>query len=313
MALAIKSSFLMKGALTFVLPKSLYMRKSGGSHSARYCYSVFMRHLVKSNLEGLLQGPPKDVAELGPGDSLGTGLCALLAGAERYRGFDVVAFASMAGNLDVFEELITLFRNKAPIPDDKEFPRIKPKLGDYGFPHDILSDERLAINLNGSRLDSIRQDLLNGGGKIVQYVAPWYEADLLERESIDWIFSQAVLEHVDDLETTYARFADWLKPGGIMTHQIDFKCHNLSPHWNGHWAAGPMEWRLARGRRAYLLNRQPLSVHQDFLRKSGFEILEQDVTIDETGRKRGQLPEAYQNLSDQDLITSGAFLVVQKT
>ena len=48
---------------------------SGGAYSAKYCYSVYLRHMVmvkKSNLNT----SPKVVAELGPGDSLGVGLMA---------------------------------------------------------------------------------------------------------------------------------------------------------------------------------------------------------------------------------------------
>jgi hypothetical protein len=52
---------------------------------------------------------------------------------------------------------------------------------------------------------------------------------------VDLIVSQAVLEHVDDLENTYDAFAQWLRPGGRMSHEIDFHSRGLTMPWNGHW------------------------------------------------------------------------------
>lgn len=54
-------------------------RGTGGSTDARYCYSVWLRHLVMAHVRGL-NTDPHTLAELGPGDSLGTGLCAVLTG-----------------------------------------------------------------------------------------------------------------------------------------------------------------------------------------------------------------------------------------
>ncbi len=49
---------------------------TGGTVSARYCYSVFMRHRVIAAQYGMIQ-PPTTVVELGLGDSLGIGLMAI--------------------------------------------------------------------------------------------------------------------------------------------------------------------------------------------------------------------------------------------
>ena len=77
------------------------------------------------------------VAELGPGDSLGIGLAALLSSAQRYVALDVVRYAANTRNLQIFEELIALFRDRAPIPDEAEFPLVRPRLLSYTFPADI--------------------------------------------------------------------------------------------------------------------------------------------------------------------------------
>ncbi len=85
---------LLYGVATFVPGfKKLRIRGTGGTISARYCYSVWMRHLVIAKENGL-NTSPRIVAELGPGDSLGIGLAALIGGCDRYFAFDIVRFAN---------------------------------------------------------------------------------------------------------------------------------------------------------------------------------------------------------------------------
>jgi hypothetical protein len=49
----------------------LAVKSTGGTVSARYCYLVWLRHLVLAERSGLSTNPTV-VAELGPGDSLTT-------------------------------------------------------------------------------------------------------------------------------------------------------------------------------------------------------------------------------------------------
>ncbi|RJP62040.1 MAG: hypothetical protein C4541_00460 [Candidatus Auribacter fodinae] len=60
------------------------------------------------------------------------------------------------------------------------------------------------------------------------------------------IFSQAVLEHIDNLPEAYESMRLWLKPDGFMSHQIDFKCHGTAEEWNRHWAYSQSEWMHRR-------------------------------------------------------------------
>src|SRR5690349_3534046 len=87
--------------------KSAY--KTGGTDSARYCYTVWLRHLWLIHRAGL---PTKfaAVVELGPGVSIGIGLAALLCGAERYTGLDVENLIDRDRNLAIFDELVELYR-----------------------------------------------------------------------------------------------------------------------------------------------------------------------------------------------------------
>ena len=80
----------------------------GATHRARYCYSVWLRHLALLAKAGA-KLPLRDVVELGPGASLGTGLSALLSGSRAFHAYDVVRGASRTLNGRVFDELGSLF------------------------------------------------------------------------------------------------------------------------------------------------------------------------------------------------------------
>lgn len=308
---------LLKGIATYIPGLfKLASKGTGGTITARYCYSVWLRHLTMAYKNGL-STQPDAIAELGPGDSLGIGLAALISGANNYYAFDIVEYASNKRNIEIFDELINLFKKREKIPDETEFPRVKPYLESYEFPNHILTDERLNEALKQDRIESIRNALLNlGSGNRnniqISYFVPWYDSKVIKEESIDMIYSQAVMEHVDDLAYTYEILYRWLKPGGFMSHEIDFKSHGTAKEWNGHWAYSDFVWRLIKGKRHYLLNRQPHSAHISLLQKFGFEVVCDMKTKDTSEIERKHLASRFKNMSDDDLITSTAFIQAVK-
>ena len=282
---------------------------TGGSDSARYCYSVWLRHLVLAADSGM-NTHPRTVAELGPGDSLGMGLAALLSGAGRYYAFDVVPHADVLRNLAVFEELVQLFRRREPIPDAAEFPLAAPLLRDYSFPAAILTPERMRLALDPARLDAIRASMRNcaSGDSLIQYRAPWFSDQVIERGSVDMIFSQAVLEHVDQLREVYECMHQWLAPGGFLSHQVDLQCHGWASEWNGHWTYSDLMWKLVRGKDSWLINRQPASTHIALIEASGFRTLRVERTQQESHITRAQLARRFRDMPEEDLRTSGLFV-----
>jgi SAM-dependent methyltransferase len=302
---------IIKGMLTFVPMLNAWRQQhatSGGTDSARYCYSVWLRHLVMLDYHGFRITGAR-VGELGPGDSIGIGLAALLSGATRYTGLDIVPFSAKTDLEPIFEELVQLYSRKEPIPDSGEFPRVRPALDSYEFPDRLINWENFA-----ERIKSIRMELRSGvgSGQILGYKAPWTSPSEVAAASLDLIFSQAVLEHVDHLEETYKAMSVWLKPGGYASHIIDFSAHGLAPFWNGHWAYSDSQWTLVRGRREFLLNREPLSTHLSCIKKVGLEtvFLKQDSSAD--GLNRQDLSARFRALDASDLRTRGAVLVVRK-
>lgn len=302
--------YLALGLLTYVPGLHARLRRgTGGTNSATYCYSVWLRHLVTLANAGR-QTDPAVVAEFGPGDSLGIGLAAVLSGANEYIALDAVPHAYNAANLAVFDDLCALFAARAPIPGPDTVPGVKPELSDYGFPHDVLTADRLAVSLAPDRIARIRADLGAGGRTIIRYFAPW---DLLDPETlppIDLILSQAVMEHVDPLAKAYQTMAAMLATGGTLSHQIDFRSHGMSRVWNGHLAYSDSVWRIMRGRLPYLLNRTMLSDHRRLLAAAGLEIVALQPFTASGGLAREALAPRFRHATDEDIATSGAHIVV---
>lgn len=305
---------MLSGIATFIPGVNRFRAKgTGGTISALYCYSVWLRHLVMAKANGLVPYP-KTVAELGPGDSLGIGLAALISGCEKYFAFDVVAHANSARNLSVFLELVDLFRNRTPIPGDDEFERVKPYLEDYRFPVDILDDTVLKSALEESRLARIQYSIMNPQDEIsmLRYTVPWHADSVLQKSSIDMIYSQAVLEHVNDLRSAYKAMHSWLKTGGFMSHEIDFKSHRTAPEWNGHWRFSDRVWKIIKGTRSYWINREPHSTHISIMNEVGFRVVCDRAYFSESSLAKEDLAPRFRTLSDEDMRTSGAFIQAVK-
>ena len=313
--MTIKPRSLLIGAATYIPGlRNFTGRKTGGTVSARYCYTVWLRHLCMLHRHDL---PTRfeTVAELGPGDSLGAGLAALLSGAERYVALDAVRYADSAHNLQILEELIALFRTRTPIPDQVEFPLVQPPLSSYVFP-DFLTSARLDAALSSARLDLIRAAVADpvtslGDGRSVCYNAPW-TVGMIGDAAVDLVFSQGVLQFVRDLPGTYTGMAGWLKSGGIMSHEIAFQSIGISTEWNGHWACSDALWKLAAGRRRHASNREPHSTHIALLKKAGCQVVTDERTVRRSGISRAQLAPRFRHLTDQDLTTSSALIQAVK-
>lgn len=121
--LQIRLSELLYGLSTYLPLHNLISRRcTGGTNMSAYCYSVWLRHMVMAE-QNNLNTSPRIVAELGPGDSLGIGLTALVFGAEKYYAFDVVEFAEIKKNLRVFEDIVAFAKKKEIFLMKMNFPK----------------------------------------------------------------------------------------------------------------------------------------------------------------------------------------------
>jgi hypothetical protein len=304
-----------RGLLTFVpaLNDMLLAKSSGHTGSAQYCYGVWLKHFTLLHANGM-SAVPQTLAELGPGESLGVGLCALLSGSSHYVGLDVVAHSNSSQNVRLLPELVELFRARRPNPD-KGWPDFKPWLDARGFPSHILTEPLLDRTTSVEHVDAIRAALTAPSltnPVSIEYKAPWTDPRVIDKNSVDAIVSQSTLEHVVDLAGTYEALYRWLKPGGWMSHQIDLKSHGLTRSWNGYRSTSERLWKIAVGRRPFMINRHPASVHLRMLQAAGFRLITQQKFMRDDGIRRADLAPRWQDLSDDDLNCSGLYVIARK-
>lgn len=272
-------------------------RRTGGTNSAIYCYSVWMKHLSML-AENKMDTDLKVVAELGPGDSIGTGLAALLSGVEEYFALDVVDFTNHSRDIEIFEELIKLFNSKA-----------EPANG-VKFPSHILTEVRLEKALDNDRIARIRNSLLSrNNNDMIRKFIPWKHIEVTQKNSVDFIYSHAVMEHVEDIAETYRHMSLWLKPGRVISHQIDYWSHDTAEKWNGHWTYSEKMWKIIKGNYSSLfINRHPHSDHIYEMNKNGFEILSEKKSISDSGLSKKELASKFKGITDEDLVTSSVLV-----
>lgn len=113
---------IVKGIIKKILIHRKFSTKTSGTDDGRYCYSVWLRHLIHAHKAGYVV-KNSTVAELGPGDTLGMGLAALISGANMYYAMDVYKYWDIKRNLRIFDHIVSLFRNKTSIPDQTVFQK----------------------------------------------------------------------------------------------------------------------------------------------------------------------------------------------
>jgi len=311
---------LMKGLVKSIPGMEHVLHKRPGSTiNSRYCYAVWLRHLINARKNGL-ERHPASVVELGPGGTVGVGMAALLSGSEQYTGLDVVNNWQSERNLQVFDELVELFRKREPVPGKEEFPKMHSPLPSRDFPSGILPDKWLEQSLSEERIARIREALLkagkvpgeNPGPQMIRYIVPWEQSRIIAAGSVDLIWSQAVLEHVVDPLLVYESMRLWLKEDGLISHEIDFKSHASSGLWNGHWTYTDFLWKIVKGRYSYLINRLSFQKHLDLMKEVGFRVVHTTLDSRESRIKRKHLARRFRQMSDREMSTAAMFFQALK-
>jgi len=311
---------LLAGGIKSFLPVRKKYTGTGGSDSARYCYGAWLRHAT-AVAEAVPTLRPRIVAELGPGDSLGLGIAALLSGIERYVALDVLAHTNVDANIEMLSALVELFRARAGIPGEDEFPELYPRVTDHRFPVEALAKLGLVPDVSAERVETIRQAILESNGRaaadsVLRYLCPWPTASL-EPGSIDLVVSQAVLQDMDHwtgadaLSTAFEAMARWLKPGGAMSHQVNLAFPDTE-HWNQHWAYGERTWKVIRGMRPYYVNRVPASEYLRLCDRYGFEVVAVTPVAGDDGVPRVKLSRLFRDLPASDYTTRAVHFIAVK-
>jgi SAM-dependent methyltransferase len=167
--------------------------KYGPMQDYEYAYGVFTNHLKMAGLEEVQNNATRTALELGPGESL---YSAVLAKAFGFRGSLLVDVGDFS------------------LPDPGAYQQFAVWLRARGFQSPDLSD---CSDLSGilARLNA-------------KYLTDGLDAlRLIPDRSVDFIFSQAVLEHVrrNEFLETARQLRRILAPQGVSSHVIDLKDH----------------------------------------------------------------------------------------
>jgi predicted SAM-dependent methyltransferase len=170
--------------------QDLGLFRHGRMDSWRYAATVLEQHAARAGLQGRLKGAR--IVEIGPGDSVATALVAFSEGASAIL-VDAGRFAS---------EQVAVYRRMCE--QLSEAGRTAPDLGGANDLDEVINRSNAAYLTQG--LQSLRR---------------------IETGSVDFIFSQAVLEHVrnDEFLETAKECRRILKPDGVCSHRIDLKDH----------------------------------------------------------------------------------------
>ena len=170
--------------------QKLGLFRHGKMDSSEYALNVFDSHIKRAGLEGNLDC--KIILELGPGDSISTSM---------------IAFAHNANSIlvdagDFMKRNVATYRELANILALKNLPT--PKITSEMNFKDVLKITNSQYFTEG--LKSLRS---------------------IPTNSVDFIFSQAVLEHLRKYEffDIMKELRRILKPTGISSHQVDLRDH----------------------------------------------------------------------------------------
>lgn len=215
--------------------------RHGQMDTVHYARGVFDLHVERAGLTGALAG--KVILELGPGDSLATAIIARAHGARAIL-VDAGPFARL--DLDVYRALAS----------------------------SLASDGLRAPDIAGA---STLQGVLEACD--AEYLTRGLESlRQLPAESVDLIYSQAVLEHVRKQEflDTQRELARILRPQGVCSHRVDLRDHIGGGLNNLRFSERVWESEFF-ARSGFYTNRIGFPAMLELFRQAGFELELGDV------------------------------------
>jgi len=280
------------------------------AESLRYIDTVFDDYLTYAGMtvEDLKD---KRILELGPGDNVGVVLKFLAAGAKQ-----VVCLDKFFSKYD--------WRQQREI-----YQSLRDALNEN---ERLIFDEVIDLE-KGIKANSQKLRYLYGCGIEVAN-------KVLEPGSFDLIISRAVCEHLYDTDTAFAVMDRLLKSGGLMLHKIDFRDHNMFSAYKHHpltfltiphsvykmmsYDSGKPNRKLTNyyrgkaGELGYDANilithivgrKDEIIPHKEkVLAGSDFS----DATLSLLKNIRPRLQAEFKDISDEELMVDGIFLIMRK-
>lgn len=271
--------------------QSMYQHMSEINNTSYYTFHVF-KGFYQRALEYGVNIKNSEILEIGAGKPLGTGIFWNFSGARRYTSIDKFT------QLNVDDLWLNRFKSILNMnlfnPQDLDIDSLVRKEGD-----------QYILNYDKIRLiqDSLEDHTLNG-------------------ESFDFIYSNAVLEHMDNIEAKLKKMHNMLKDDGVMYHGIDLREHHTNlrkvpdkntsidflkfskEEWEGMYPPGS----------EFYINRLRASDLQKYFKDSGFRITDfivtQEMDLDEAVYSK--IHPEFSKYSIDDLKITGISVVLKK-
>jgi SAM-dependent methyltransferase len=242
--------------------------------------------LTKNTLKG------KKVLEIGPGDNLGVALKLISMGAVQVTCID------------------KFWKNRNL---KKEMKLYKKMIREMSSEERKLAESALALK-KGKIFNKNKIEYICGKG-IEE------NAKIKGKGYYDIIFSNSVMEHVQDVDKAFKAMDHLLKKGGLMVHSIDFKDHGMFtamgldplvfltiPSWL---------WNMMRSHSGRP-NRQLIRKYKDTMKKmkykaefSATEMYGPKIKKD-LDKIRPKLAAEFRECNDNDILTSSIVLIAKK-
>ena len=280
--------FLARLPLGYRFWKKLGVFEHGLMNQPRACFETFRTHLALAGFEpigadapGLRPDTDFVVLELGPGDSLYTALIARAHGASRCYLLDDGDFASR-------------------------------DLGGYQAMAQFLSSQECSLpSIEGARsVDEIMArcgaTYLTGGTASLREIPSG---------SVDFIFSNAVLEHVRkrQMPEVVNEMRRCLKPHGRCAHRVDLQDHLGGALNNLRFSERLWESEFM-ARSGFYTNRIRYREFLELFKRAGFDVeVKRVLRWDRLPTPRNKLNEAFRSLPDDELLVYGFDVVLRPT
>ena len=238
-----------------------------GTSDGFYCFSLFVK-LFNYSDKYLNCKRQNSILEVGCGDTFVTSCLFYFCGFKSIYAIDGFKYLNKLKTISALDQAIKLLREQSKI-----VLNFNPKVD-----HEVF--ERLyQVIPSGNDFEIMAKDLKNavedyfeGKPSVIHYMAP-YDLTSVFNEKFDFIFSQAVLEHVFPLKNTLSFLKENLSEGGIMYHNVDHKSHGFSTLFNGHYLMNDKEFKKLSSPFVFrMINRIPPSYFDEYF-GNNFEIL----------------------------------------
>ena len=289
-----------------------FYKNTGGTIDADYCLLVWGKHidlLLKNNWKPKC----KSVLELGPGDSLGVGIVAVLSGVKSYCAVDVLSYDVISKSILVLNQLKGIIESGQTIEENE---KIKPHFDSTAewvnkFLINLRQNEDLKLLFSKIELDLNNLFDTNYKCNYIKYL-PLDKYLTSSDGRFDLIFSQSVLEYIGELVPAFQKMHVQLNSNGWISHEVDLSCMRTSDRWDGHWSYPNWLWKIMKGKRPFFINRFTCDFYSKELEKSiwrNVKFLSYKKAIQ---TPKNELAKDYKILEDETLQTASIYFIAQK-